>query len=395
MKSHIKYIASLILIIGLYSCTANESATDEATKHVDDHDHATNEVHLSTQKFKSLRIELDTMQKHTFEGIVYTNGSLEVPPQHEATITSIFGGNVVSIEVIEGQNVKKGQTLAYLSHPNFINIQTAYLKAFHNDAYLSKQFDRQTKLSEAEIGAGKDMQKSKSEYLSNKGEMNGYAAQLKQLNLSLKYIQEGNLYDRIPVKSPIDGSIEAVDIQIGQYVEQQTTMFKIVNTEHLHADFMVFEKDVMYVKKGQKIEFTVATSSQPLMAEIISVGKRFEESPRAVHIHAEIEEKDFNLVAGMYIKGKIYTQASEIMALPESAIITEDEKTYIFITTQTQEKRKEEFEFQMVEVKTGKQEGNWIAVDLLKPLPENAMIVQNGAYYLIAEMLKGETAHSH
>ncbi|RFC53626.1 efflux RND transporter periplasmic adaptor subunit [Brumimicrobium aurantiacum] len=394
MKTYIKYIASLVLILGLFSCTTSETApTEEENDH--GHDHITNEVHLTPQKFKSLKIELDTMQHHTFEGIVQTNGSLEVPPQHEATITAILGGNVVSIEVIEGENVKKGQTLAYLSHPNFINIQTAYLKAFHNDAYLSKQFDRQTKLSEAEIGAGKDMQKSKSEYLSNKGEMNGYAAQLKQLNLNLNYIQEGNLYDRIPVKSPINGSIEAVDIQIGQYMEQQTTMFKIVNTEHLHADFMVFEKDVMFVKEGQKIEFTVATSNQPLTAEIISVGKRFEEAPRAVHIHAEIEEKDINLVAGMYIKGKIFTQANEVMALPESAVITEDGKTYIFITTQSEEKREKEFEFQMIEVKTGKQEDGWIAIDLLSPLPENAKIVQNDAYYLIAEMLKGETAHEH
>lgn len=393
MKTKLTYIISAILFLGLFACTGTEKSQEESHDH--EHEESANEIHLTPQKFKNLKIELDTMQSHTFEGIVYTNGSLEVPPQHEATVTAVLGGNVVSIEVIEGENVKKGQTVAYLSHPNFINIQTAYLKAFHNDAYLSKQFDRQTKLSEAEIGAGKDMQKSKSEYLTNKGDMNGYAAQLKQLNLSLKYIQEGNLYDRIPVKSPIAGSIEAVDIQIGQFVEQQTIMFKLVNTEHVHADFMVFEKDVMFVKEGQTIEFTVATNNRPLRAKIISVGKRFEESPRAVHVHAEIEEKEQNLVAGMYIKGKIFTQENEMMALPESAIITEEGKTYIFINTQTKEVQNEEYAFQMIEVKTGKQEGGWIEINLLTPLPENAKIVQNGAYYLIAEMLKGETAHDH
>lgn len=393
MKSYIKYIVSIALLMGLFACSSEAIQSEENQE--DDHDHAHDEVHLSPQKFKSLKLELDTMQSHIFEGIVYTNGSLEVPPQHEATITAILGGNVVSIEVIEGTDVKKGQTIAYLSHPNFINIQTAYIKAFHNDKYLSNQVDRQQKLQDAEIGAGKTLQKMNSEYLSNKGDMNGYAAQLKQLNLSLKHIQEGNLYERIPVKSPIDGSIEAVDIQIGQYVDPQTAMFKIVNSEHVHADFMVFEKDVMHVRKGQKIEFTVATSTQPLKAEIISVGKRFEESPRAVHIHADIEEKDFHLVAGMYIKGKIFTQANELMALPESAVITEEGKTYIFINTQTEEQQKEEYEFKMIEVKTGKQEGGWMEINLLKPLPENTKIVQNGAYYLIAEMLKGETEHSH
>lgn len=393
MKTKFTTIISALLLLAFSACTP--AGTSETKQEEEDNDHPHDEVHLSPQKFMALKIELDTMQRHTFEGIVYTNGSLQVPPQHEATITAILGGNVVSIDVIEGTNVKKGQTIAYLSHPNFINIQTAYIKAFHTDEYLSKQFDRQQKLSDADIGAGKELQKTKSEFLSNKGDMNGYAAQLKQLNLSLEYIQSGKLYDRIPVRSPIAGSIEAIDIQIGQYVEAQTTMFKVVNTEHVHADFMVFEKDVMHVKTGQQIEFTVATSSQPLHAEIISVGKRFEESPRAIHVHAEIEEKDFHLVAGMYIKGKIFTQANELIALPESAVITEDGKTYIFINTQTEEQQKEEYEFKMLEVKTGKQEGGWIEISLLMPLPENAQIVQNGAYYLIAEMMKGETEHDH
>jgi cobalt-zinc-cadmium efflux system membrane fusion protein len=125
------------------------------------------------------------------------------------------------------------------------------------------------------------------------------------------------------------------------------------------------------------------------------VGKRFEESPRAVHVHAEIEEKDFHLVAGMYIKGKIFTQANNLMALPETAVITEDGKTYIFITTQTKEAQNKEYEFQMFEVKTGQKEGGWIEINLLKPLPENAQIVQNGAYYLIAEMMKSEAEHGH
>ncbi|WP_205677783.1 efflux RND transporter periplasmic adaptor subunit [Brumimicrobium salinarum] len=282
-----------------------------------------------------------------------------------------------------------------MSHPNFINIQTAYVKAYHQNEYLAKQFERQEKLSEAEIGSGKELQRIKAEYLSNKSDMNGYAAQLKQLDLSLQRIQNGNLYDRIPVRSPIKGSVEAIDIQLGQFVEAQTSMFKIVNSEHVHADFMVFEKDVMHVKTGQKIEFTVSTSDEPLKAEIISVGKRFEEAPRAVHVHAEIEEKDFHLVAGMYIKGKIFTQSKQLKALPESAVITEDGKEYIFITMQNPELENDEFEFQLLEVKSGKKEGGWIAIELLEEMPDGALVVQNDAYYLIAEMLKRETEHSH
>ena len=391
MKTHKIYITILFFVLGMNACTNNQQENDEKK----DHKLTPKKVHISSQKFNSLNITLDTMQSHVFDGIVYTNGSLEVPPQHEATVTAVLGGNVVSVEVIEGTDIKKNEIIAYLSHPNFINIQTAYVKAFHQNEYLSKQFERQQKLSEAEIGAGKELQRIKSEYLSNKSDMNGYAAQLKQLNLSLEYIKNGNLYNKIPVRSPIKGSVEAIDVQTGQYVEAQTSMFKIVNSEHVHADFMVFEKDVMHVKKGQQIEFTVSTSEEPLQAEIISVGKRFEKAPRAVHVHAEIKGKDFHLVAGMYIQGKIFTESKRLDALPESAVITEDGNTYIFITTPSFQKKEKEFEFKMLEVKTGKQEGGWVEIKPIDLIPDDALIVQNDAYYLIAEMMKTQTEHIH
>ncbi|WP_205677782.1 hypothetical protein [Brumimicrobium salinarum] len=110
MKTHKLYIASLLFAIGMTACTTNQENKAVEQKE-EEHEHAHDEVHLSATKFNSLNIELDTLQRHTFEGIVYTNGSLEVPPQHEATVTAVLGGNVVSVEVIEGTDVKKMKSL--------------------------------------------------------------------------------------------------------------------------------------------------------------------------------------------------------------------------------------------------------------------------------------------
>ncbi|MFV1883034.1 MAG: efflux RND transporter periplasmic adaptor subunit [Balneola sp.] len=111
-------------------------------------------IHLSELKFNALGIELDSLQKRTLSNTVRVNGQLEVPPQHEATVTSVLGANIVSIEVIEGDFVTKNQTLAYLSHPNLIQVQTEYVRSWRQMNYLDREYQRQQRLyEENRVGA--------------------------------------------------------------------------------------------------------------------------------------------------------------------------------------------------------------------------------------------------
>ena len=112
------------------------------------------ELHLSDLKFKSLGIKIDALPTRALSDVVEANGQLEVPPQHEATVTAILGANVTSIKVIEGDKVRKGQILAYLAHPNLSSIQSNYVRAYSQLQYLEKEHARQKKLYEENVGSG-------------------------------------------------------------------------------------------------------------------------------------------------------------------------------------------------------------------------------------------------
>src|SRR5690606_9261536 len=84
-------------------------------------------VKLNAEQAKVLNIKTGPLAQKVLGGGVRVSGSLRVPPQNEATVTAIFGANVASIEVIEGDDVKKGQVLAYLSHPNITKFQSEYI----------------------------------------------------------------------------------------------------------------------------------------------------------------------------------------------------------------------------------------------------------------------------
>lgn len=400
MKNLSKYtaIGLLVMLFGLTSCgnsksdaSENKGANSEIKKEHAEGD--AEEVMLTAKQFDALQMQIDTLQMRNMSGYVKANGQLEVPPQNEATITTVIGANVVSIEVIEGDKVNKGQTLAYLSHPSIIQKQTDYLNAYSNSQFLKKEYERQKTLYDAGVGSGANFQKAEAEYQASRSMANGLEAQLLQLSINATGVRNGTIYQRVPLRSPIEGFVQKVEIKTGQYVEPQTDLMEIVDTHHVHADLMVFEKDVHKVKEGQKVTFNVQSiPGKELTAEIYSVGKTFEQNPKAVHIHAEIENKEGDLIPGMYIQGRIQTDNTKTLAIPESAIAADGNRFFVFLA----EKEGDNWAFTPYEVTKSTQDGEWIAIDFLTEQKPNAEYAYNNAYYLMAEMKKGESEeHGH
>jgi cobalt-zinc-cadmium efflux system membrane fusion protein len=349
-------------------------------------------IHLSQKQFKSLGIKLGKAEHRSLSSFVEANGRLEVPPQNEAMVTAIIGANVTRIMVIEGEKIKKGQALAYLIHPDLIKLQTDYIDMWNELEYLEQEYERQKRLYEEEVGSGKAYQKVKGQYQSKKGMVKGYEAQLELMGLNAQRILDGNLYEQVPVVSPIDGYIRKVRIKTGQYVQPQTEMFDVVNIDHIHADLMVYEKDVHKVSEGQKVVFSLEShGDKELQATIYAVGKSFEEDPKAVHIHAEISNKEGLLIPGMYIRGKIVTNETQALALPEGAVVREVDRYYVFAA----EKSGEEWNFTPHEIRTGSKDAGWIEVEFLEEGMDTMHWSLNNAYYLMAELEKEEAGHVH
>lgn len=398
IKTYILLFAASLFIVscGKHDEDEHKHQSGEESEHQEHGEGHEEEVHLSEQQVQSLGITSDTLPFRNISSYVEANGQLEVPPQNEATVTAIVGSNVRLIKVIEGDKVRKGQVLAYLSHPNLIKIQTDYINNWNQLQYLEKEYHRQKTLYDEKVGSGKVFQKTQAEYQSMKGMVKGGEAQLKQMGLGLNQIQQSEIYEQVPIISPIDGHVRLVEVKTGQYVEPQTEMFEIVNIEHIHADLMVFEKDMHKVKQGQRIRFTIESlPGQELEAKIYSVGKAFEQEPKAIHLHAEIENKKGLLIPGMYIRGRIMINDVQSYALPEAGVVREGEKYFIFTAKKETDNGETEWAFEPVEVIVGAKDDGWIEVKLLKPLKHGTTVAWNNAYYILAEMKKGEAEHNH
>ncbi|QEC52574.1 cobalt-zinc-cadmium efflux system membrane fusion protein [Anseongella ginsenosidimutans] len=395
-----KYLLFLpFLLAACQGAAPHEEGHEGHTEQEETASHEEGWVELTGQQADAVHIQTDTLRAYPLGAGIKANGQLEVPPQNEARVSAYLGGNVNRILVIEGDKVKKGQTLATLSHPDLIAIQQDYQEALNELSFLEEEYTRKQQLYKEGVSSGRQFQQADADHKTMQSRVAALKAKLHMLHLDPEAVASGKISVSIPVTTPIGGFVKKVKVLTGQYVPPQQELFEIVDNSHIHADLMVFQKDMEKLRQGQKIFFTVGNMlGETFEARIFSIGKVLEEDPRAVHVHAEITGSTEDLIPGMYVQGRIITEETETLALPEDGIAREGDKTFIFLAEQgkkTEGKGERIRRFRMVEVGTGVQEGGLIAIKPAEQLPEDAIVVTSGAYYLLAEMKKGEAGHHH
>jgi cobalt-zinc-cadmium efflux system membrane fusion protein len=392
-----KTIFLLIAIFPFFTnCNNVESGGDHDKDTMTSEVDHTEEVIFSEMQYRSLEMKVAAMPLRTMSNYIETNGQLTLPPQSQAAVSSVIGANIGSIEVIEGRKVSKGQPLAYLYHPDIIELQTDYVAELQNLKYIEREFERQKELFQGSVGSGKNYEKTKADYEATKHRIKAFEARLQLLQLSIAEVGSGQIFQKVPLRSPINGYVQSVEVKIGQYVEPRDVLFEIVHNDHIHAHFKVYENDLHMVRVGQNIHFVV--ESQPEIqrkATIISIGKVFQPNLKAVEIHAEIENEADDLLPGMYARGRIVIDQLKVNALPKEAVVMEGERYYVFKASENTIGLKKIWSFIPVEVSVGVKEDDWFEIKPHSPLPEDMQFAWNNAYYLLSELMKDEAGHDH
>jgi len=405
---------SIIIYIFLASLAACNNSTDkvsEVDKVENDQtgetqEEESNTVSITEQQAEVIGLELGKIEQKSLGNNISVTGRLDLFPQDQARISPFIGGNVKAVYFIEGDKVRKGQTLALLEHPDYIQLQQELQQLTSQLSYLEQEYIRKKKLYEEEVSSGREFQLAKSEFLSAKSAVKGLKLKLKLLGLDVDKVVNGEIFSTIPIITPIDGYVKDVRISLGDFIEPQFDMFEITNNSLVHVDFRVYEKDIYKVTKGQKAYFTVANKPGRLLeAKIHSVGQTFEDNPKSVHIHAYIVNPPEGLLPGMYVEGRIVESEKLTDVVPEDAILTEGGKSYVFVKAEAEdhnedensddEEAHKELVFRKVAVITGVRDAGFVEINVSPPLPENTLVVFKGAYTLSSEMIKGELEHGH
>jgi membrane fusion protein, heavy metal efflux system len=378
----VQLISFFVSFTLLFACASNsEKSMDEPAAKVENV--KSNEVTLSEEQFKSLGIELGSPQMRGISGSIKANGVLDVPPQNLVTISAPLGGFVKNTALLQGMKVKKGQTVVVMEHPDYIQLQEDYLTTKNQLEFLELEYQRQEELAKENVNAAKALQQAKSNYFGAKAKVQGLKAKLKLININPQDIEAGEIKSTISIPSPIAGFVTQVNVNIGMHVNATEVMFKIVDTEHLHAEAQVFEKDITQLKIGQLVRIYLSNESKERQAKIFLIGKEI--SPeRTVRVHCHLEEEDITLIPGQYFKALIETDSHQVATLPIEAIVDFDNKQFVFVESEGGKRK-----YEMLEIQMGKSESGFTAVDLPSSI-QSKKIVLRGTYALLGVLKNTE-----
>ncbi|MBK7651685.1 MAG: efflux RND transporter periplasmic adaptor subunit [Flammeovirgaceae bacterium] len=395
-----KLISILSIIIGLALTMSCGSKTAEEAITEDHHQEEENTVEFTGAQYKTADIELGKVENKQISGTIKVNGKLDVPPQQMVSISVPLGGFLKTTSLLQGSRVKKGEVIATMENLDFIQMQQDYIEAKNQLEFAKADYDRQLDLAKENVNAQKTLQQAKTTYSSWQAKTKGLEAKLKMLNINLASLEGGNITSSINLYSPIDGYVTEVNVNIGKYVNPTDILFEIVDTEHLHAELTVFEKDVPKLKIGQKVRFTLANESKERIATVYLLGREIS-ADRTIRIHCHIDKEDTNLLPGMYLKAVVETGGIQVAALPDKAIIDYQGKKYIFyqlseqphaaLKEESKEQHEAEYHFTMLEVQTGNSEMGYTEVMLPSDFAtETAQVVVKNAYAILSKMKNTE-----
>lgn len=370
MKNSILFLLSLAFL----ACGKQENKIDNTSINTEED----NKIVVSKQQFETENMELGSFVEHEFTSYVKANGIIDVPPENRAIVNTFIGGYVTKVPLLIGDFVKKGQFVASLTNTDFIEIQQKYLEISAQLNYLKTEFERQKTLYNENISSKKSYLKAESNYKSNLAVYNGLKKKLEMMQINPTEVEKGNLTPSINLYAPIDGYVTEVWVSNGSFVSSETKLMEIVNTKHIHLELNVFEKDILKLKKEQKIVFKVPESSENYFdASVHLLGTSIKDD-KTVKVHGHIENESQNFMTGMFVEAKIIYQNNKEIALPNSAIISEENQSFILIV---KEQNNEQTTFEKKIVSIGNRDENYSQIINFKDF-NGKKILLKGAFML-------------
>ncbi len=300
----------------------------------------------STDSVKTSDVSVFKVEAGKFSNYVEVQGKIDAEenvmayPQAQGTITAIY--------VKAGQRVSKGQTLVQLDN-SLLKQQLAQAEA--QVELMNTLYQRQKNLWDQKIG-------TEVQFLQAKTNLQTTQKQLDALK------QQSAFYS---IKSPINGSVETMDLKLGQVANPGTTGINIVNDNTLKVKANVPESYAGSVRTGNSVKVVVPDAKDSITTTINFAAKAIDPVSRSFPVEVKLPTRASlrpNMTAVLKIAD--YTN-NKAIAIPLKAIQQSETGDYVFLNENGVAKRAVVTEGSisggMAEIKSGLKAGDQVIVD--------------------------------
>lgn len=374
MKTKIFLLPLMLLCIACGNHKEQQADQNSAAKVKD------NTVQLNEAQFRNAGIVTAGVSEREISGTLKLNGKIDVPPQNMVSVSVPMGGYLRSTSLLPGMKINKGMNIAVIEDQQYIQLQQDYLTAKAKLNVLEKDYQRQKNLNASQAASDKVMQQAETDLRADRILMTTLGEKLQLVGIDPKSISETHVQRSVIIRSPIDGFVSKVNVNIGKYVSPTEVLFELVNPSDIHLALKVFEKDLDKLTIGQKvIAYTNNAPDKKYDCRVLLIGHDL--SPeRAADVHCHFETYDRSLVPGTYMNAEVEVKFNRSNTLPSEAIVQFEGKSYVFRETGVKT-------YEMIEVESGQSQDGYTQVDI--NVTGRSKFVVKGAYSLLM-MLKNK-----
>jgi RND family efflux transporter MFP subunit len=312
-KRNILIIGLLIALIavGMYKFVAYKNKPADA---------------LSTKVQANLPIELTVSDVFNAQSISMTQGlpiSGTLKATRSAMIKARVAGELVSLEVREGDAVRAGQIIAKVDPTEYLakqrqaqqqaeaaraQVEIAQRQFDNNNALVNQGFISKTALdtSIANLNAAKAT----------------HQAAISALDVASKAVDDCSL------KSPLNGFISQRLAQTGERVAPDTRIVEVLDLSQFELEATLTPADALSVKVGQPAKLNIEGSTQEVFAKVLRINPSAQVGSRSVLIYLGIQGHPA-LRHGLFVQGSLGTQKIQTVVIPLESVRTDKSVPYV------------------------------------------------------------------
>lgn len=330
-------------------------------------------------------IKLGTVSRMELSDTLRVAGQVDFDEQRVTRIGATVTGRVTELTAMLGQQVKVGDTLAVLNSTELGAAQLAYMKARAQAQLNERNVERAQQLFAADVIGSAELQRRESELSISRAEMRAAADQLRVLGVSSKSLEKltstGAINSVSPVVATMAGTVVERLVAQGQVVQPSEVMFTVADLSRVWVEAEVPEQQAAAVRPGQTIQVEIPALGQQLTAKLIFIADTVNPMTRTIMVRSELDNSDRSLKPAMLATVLIQGRPTARLAVPDTAIVRENNKDYLFVEVGPQQ-------FKLTEVALGPAIGTMRPV--LGGVAEGTKVVTEGAFHLNNERKRKE-----
>jgi len=314
-------------------------------------------------------------------------GTVAPDQDHFALVGPLVSGRVARLAAGVGDRLRRGQILGDIESAEVGEARAALIAAKARYIAAEANLRRETDLAQRRISSSRERELAQAQWVSDKAGVRAAAERLRAIGLSnadIDVIDHRDLGGRVPMRSPIDGTVIERTITLGQAIERATDAFKIADLSHLWVNLELYEKDLSRVRVDQEVEVRAeAFPGEIFRGRVAYIVPVIDEATRTAKVRLEFENHEGRLSLGQLVTARIigdgHRGTPEVLAVPRNAVERVEGRPVVFVADGAGAFRQRAVELggsggDLVEIRAGLAAGEVVAAD--------------GAFLLKSELLR-------